>query len=85
MKLFELSKEYKVACESQSTRSGFRHVAILLKNGCEVARTKVCYLNRTWEAYEYQTVLIDLVEGYFTDDNERELREDFLQVIKDRL
>jgi len=80
MKLFEFSKEYKAVCESQSTRYGFRHVAILLKNGSEVFRSKACYYNRTWEAYEYQTVLRTLIEGYFDGQEQK----DILKVINER-
>jgi hypothetical protein len=66
MKIFKLDDKYSVVCESQSTRYGFRHVAILHKNGTEIYRTKKCYYNRTWESYEFESVLLLLVEKYFT-------------------
>ena len=63
MKLFKLNKDYSVACEWQNTRSGFRHVAVVLNNGTEVNRVKVTYLNRTWEAYEFETVLLKAIDS----------------------
>ncbi len=45
-------------CHSENTRSGFRHIVELqTENGGEIARAKVCYINRTWEVYNYQTAL----------------------------
>lgn len=64
-KTFHLSEEYQVICWWENTRYGFRHLAVLQKNGCEVARSKACYHNRTWEAYTYQSVLISVIEAYF--------------------
>ena len=62
MRIVKLNKEYSVLCESQSTRSGFRHVAIITRNGYEIKRVKCCYLNRTWECYTYQSVLRKALE-----------------------
>jgi len=57
MKSFKVDKIYSVVCESKNTRSGFKHVATLLYNGREIESVKICYLNRTWERYEYESVL----------------------------
>lgn len=46
-----------VECQAQNTRYGFRHLATLYRNGREIAAAKCCYYNRTWEAYEYQSVI----------------------------
>ncbi len=62
MTLFNVSPGISIACEFQKTRSGFRHVAILLVNGCEVERTKCCYTNRTWESYPFQSVMEKLID-----------------------
>ena len=43
--------------ESRSTRSGFKHETTMFVNGCERGTNTVHYLNRTWEAYRYQTVM----------------------------
>ena len=67
MEKFKLNNEYQIICESQSTRYGFRHVAILLKNGYEVDKTKICYYNRTWESFEYECVIRKLINKYFNE------------------
>jgi hypothetical protein len=75
-RIFKINDELSILCESQDTRSGFRHVAIILRNGCNTGRkpVKICYLNRTWESYEFQSVLNKLGEvGDGLDDNERAL------------
>lgn len=51
-----------VVCEFESTRNGFRHIAVLLINGYEHSRAKCCYLNRTWERFQYQSVLQKLIQ-----------------------
>jgi hypothetical protein len=68
MTTFKLNDQYTVVCESQNTRSGFRHVAVLMDNDYEVYRTKITYQNRTWERYEFQSVLYKLIETYFKND-----------------
>jgi len=78
MRIFNLSKEYNVVCNWENTRYGFRHIAVLHKNGFELARAKTCYYNRTWERFEFESVLIKVIEDNFTD---RE-REKFLSTIK---
>jgi len=57
MRIFEINENVKIVCESQSTRTGFRHIAVLFINGREVERQKCCYINRTWESYEFESVI----------------------------
>lgn len=61
MKTFKLDEHTEVVCEYEKTRHGFRHIAVLLIDGREVERDKCCYYNRTWEGYEFQSVLIKVV------------------------
>ena len=77
---FRVNDKISVICESQKTRSGFRHLATLLINGCECEKTKICYLNRTWERFEYESVLEKLAEkaGMLT----KEEKADFQDYIK---
>ena len=83
MRIFKITKEIEVVCESQSTRNGFRHVATLMKNGHEVEKAKCCYLNRTWERYEFQSVLNKIVEQAFKNktisEKEKKLCEEFIE------
>ena len=62
MKLFNLSKNCTIVCKTENTSYGFRHLATLFLNGHEVENSKAVYYNRTWEAYQYQTVLYKIVE-----------------------
>ena len=62
-------------CYSGNTRNGFKHECEIAVNGRVVAKTKICYLNRTWEQYEYQSVIYkavdDLVLSETAIDNEK--------------
>ena len=79
MRIFRINEKIEISCEWQKTRQAFRHVAVLLFNGVEQERTKVCYLNRTWESYEYQTVAKRLVEkSTALTDEEKKICNDFL-------
>jgi hypothetical protein len=62
MRTFRPTEKIEFVCDSDSTRSGFKHTARLIINGNEVESTKICYLNRTWERYEYQSVIHRLIE-----------------------
>lgn len=64
-KTFELAPHRIVVCESQGTRYGFRHLASVFDNGREVGRAKACYYNRTWEAFEFQSVLHEAIDKAF--------------------
>jgi len=79
MKTFKINDEYEIACEHQNTRSGFRHVAILLKDGEEIDRTKICYQNRTWERFNFESVLHKLFDK--TDVLNDEQAKEFLDCI----
>jgi hypothetical protein len=59
---FPLKDGYEIVAHFENTRNGFRHIAVLMKNGREVDRAKATYLNRTWERYEYETVIRDLLD-----------------------
>jgi hypothetical protein len=77
MRIFRLGK-ISVVCNSESTRSGFRHVAHLLYGAME-DKAKACYLNRTWEAFTYQTVLRILIEKttVLNKDQKRRFKKKF--------
>jgi len=77
MREFKLSDEYSVNCVTLNSRSGFKHVATLLKNGEDIATTKCLYFNRTWERFQYESVLCKLIDKCFKGAE----REQFLNVI----
>jgi len=78
MRIFKLNEVYNVVCNFESTRSGFRHIAVLHKNGYELAKAKCTYLNRTWESYEFESVLQKIIGDNF----EGQEKETFLTAIK---
>jgi 4-hydroxyphenylpyruvate dioxygenase-like putative hemolysin len=78
MRIFNLNKVYNIVCNWQKTNYGFKHIATLHKNGFEIAKTKRCYYNRTWERFEYESVLIDIINANFTDKEKIK----FLKVIE---
>ena len=68
MKIFNLDKRFSVVCDSVGTRNGFKHTGVLCSNGTEVYKTKVCYLNRTWESFEFETILLKVINVRFTGE-----------------
>lgn len=61
MRIFKITDRIKVECESKKTRIAFKHEAVLLINGVIKDRTKICYQNRAWERYEFESVLKRIV------------------------
>lgn len=59
---FNVNDRIWIKCHSTSSRSGFNHIADLYVDGSLVDSAKVHYINRTWESYQYQTVLSKLIE-----------------------
>lgn len=71
-----LDPEYSIVTYSEGTRNGFRHVAILMRNGYEQDKVYANYLNRTWESYEFQTVIHKLLRKSFDENKAKILMED---------
>ena len=78
MKIFKLNDTTEIVCERKKTRTAFKHEAVLIVNGVEKDKTKICYLNRTWERFEFEDVTRKLL-GKFMEDNEI---NDFLNQIE---
>ena len=62
MQTFKVNRNIEIVCESKNRRSGFKHVATLLVGGIERDEAKCLYVNRTWERWEYQSVLQKLAD-----------------------
>ena len=60
MAQFKINKNLKVICEWKKTRMAFKHTAELLRNGQTIDETKICYQNRTWERYQFESVLYQM-------------------------
>lgn len=61
MTTFKINERAEIVCEWKKTRMAFKHVATLVIDGREADTTKICYQNRTWERYEYESVLHKLI------------------------
>lgn len=62
LKTFQVKDGVEIVAHFEDTRSGFRHIAVLYVDGIEVDRAKATYQNRTWERYEFETVMSDLLD-----------------------
>ncbi len=69
-RFFKLNDTYAVECVHKKTRMAFKHVAVITENGRRVYETKICYLNRTWESYEFERVLKKAIRAYFKEEAE---------------
>jgi len=58
---FLLSNTDMIVCSSQNTRNGFRHYCEYRRNNKTLESRSVSYLNRTWESYEFETAIRELV------------------------
>jgi hypothetical protein len=61
MQTFTINKHLEIVCQAEKTRYGFRHLATLLEDGREADKAKCCYYNRTWEKYEFGSVIGNLL------------------------
>jgi len=75
MRMFKLNDVYSVVCNSESTRNGFRHIAVLMKNGYEIGKAKCSYINRTWESYDFETVILKLIDANFEGEEKDIFRQ----------
>ena len=62
MKSFNVKKGIDIITRYEKTRSGFRHTASLMVSGVEVDFTKIPYQNRTWERFEFESVIEKLLD-----------------------
>lgn len=79
MKIFKVNKKIQIVCDWSKTRNGFRHEASLILGGYDIEKMTVNYLNRTWERFEYDTVINKLAENSkHLEDKERKLIKKFV-------
>lgn len=62
MKVFKVNKNIEMIASYKNARDGFNHFATLMYNGNDVETVKSHYINRTWESYEFESVLLKLAE-----------------------
>ncbi len=74
-RIFKVNDKVQIVCDSVGTRYGFKHDAKLFVNGFEREKAKCCYYNRTWERFEFQSVVLKLIDQ--TDQLTEEQKEQF--------
>lgn len=82
MKIFKFDTNrhnFEIACSSRNTRNGFAHHCTIIIDGRDCGVEATChYLNRTWERYAYQTVMLKAAREQIARLIEWE-REDFMR------
>ena len=63
--------EFMFCVSARNTRSGFAHDCVLLHNGRMIAHDTAHYLNRTWESYRFQSVMLGAVDNAICEARER--------------
>lgn len=54
--------KFTLVCETWNTRNSWGHKVTLYRNETfEVGRAKIRYYNRTWESYQYQSVILNVI------------------------
>jgi hypothetical protein len=69
MKVINLTEDANLVLEVKKTKNGFKHIASYVKNNKEEVKAEVHYINRTWEQFEFQSVIKKLFEKLKFDKN----------------
>ena len=83
MKIFKINNRIEIVCKSERTRYGFRHLATLFVDGAESTNVKCTYQNRTWESYEFQSVLYDVISKSELSEKDKKLCKDYIENYKE--
>jgi len=77
---FKISDRITIIARYWDARDGFNHFATLYVDGVEKETTKIHYINRTWELYEFQSVMKQLVDKTTAlSDTEKEYARKWLE------
>lgn len=68
--------KYTFINHTESSQSGFTHVSQMFKNGSYKGHARIRYVNRTWESYQYESVMRRNVSRLM-DNRAFELFEEF--------
>lgn len=78
MRSFQVTPDLTIHCQCEGTSYGFRHTARILRGGWLTPdkMVKCCYYNRTWESFEFESVLEALAQAKnsLTDDERTAIR-----------
>lgn len=66
VKLSTKNLKIEAVCNYKATKNGFKHYGDVYINDslykCNNKELKICYINRTWERFEYQSLLFKMLE-----------------------
>lgn len=81
VRVFRINDKMQIYANAEKTRNGFKHTAVLMVDGVEVDRVKANYYNRTWESYEYQSVVDSLINksSYIVPEKKEEVKKTFAE------
>ena len=57
-------EEVRFYCETTRTRNGFCHHVFANGGGKYYEHSRVSYLNRTWESFQYESALLHAVDKF---------------------
>lgn len=66
---------YVMVCTSENTRTGFAHRCFITRNGFEIAKGRCGYINRTWEPYQYHSVMCEAISKVADKEVAKALKE----------
>lgn len=75
MKIFQINKTDYIVCETKDTQNGFKHEANLLRNGYSIYKTNFCFINQTWECFEYETILLKVINDNYNGTENQKAKE----------
>lgn len=77
IKKFKIGKNhFEFVCETYENSRNWGHKVNLFKNGTEISKAKKTYINRTWEAYRYQSCMLKAIEQEI-DEQKEYLKENY--------
>lgn len=79
MKTFEITDNIKIEAEYYETRYSWGHKAWIYLNGREVGYKKITYYNRTWERFEFESILYSVIEKSSLSKEQKELSKTWVK------
>ena len=58
----KINDDVSIACETYSNSRAWGHIARCIYRGQEIEQARARYYNRTWERYQFESVMCGLVD-----------------------
>ena len=87
VRVFRINDKMQIYANAEKTRNGFKHTATLIVDGQEVDKSVAHYQNRTWESYEYETAVSNLIEktSYIPSGEKKEIEKKFAEASHEKI